>query len=507
MIERRDHVLRSMASHGWLSADELDQSLTSTLNVVAKEANPGRDATGRAPHFVAFVGREAATLEELGGTPDERRQRVLTGGYDIQTTLDVRAYDAAVAAVRQTLGEAGDPTTAIASVQPGDGAIKVLFGGLDPGLQFDPASQGRRQPGSSFKPFVYLAALRAGIDPSTVYDGSSPQTLECDQTPWRVRNYEGEGFGSASVDDAMTSSINVVYAHLMAQVGPRAVAEVAHAAGIARDAVTPPQCAMALGGLREGVSPLEQAAAFATFAAKGVYTEPYAIAKISDRDGKVLYEHGSARRSEAFKDEEAGVLTAALERVVQSGTGTAAAIGRPLAGKTGTTENYGNAWFIGYVPQMATAVWVGYPDGDRPMTDVHGRSVSGGSFPAVTFSLYMRAALARVPVQDLYRASFDDLNVRPSTSAPTATVAPPPAAAPPPTQPPPSTNPPSTSPATSAVPRPTAPAPTAPSTTRRAVTPTTSPPVTSVPPAPTVPVATSPSTTPAATIPTTSGAG
>src|SRR5262249_15940894 len=151
------------------------------------------------------------------------------------------------------------------------------------------------------------------------------------------------------------------------------------------------------------------ASAYATFAAKGVYTKPYAITKITDRNGKVLYDHGTPKRSEAFKDKEAGVLTAALEKVVQNGTGTGAAIGRPLAGKTGTTENYGKGWFIGYVPQMATAVWVGYPDGDRPMNNVHGRSVTGGSYPATTFSRYMKAALAGVPVQDLYTASFDEL--------------------------------------------------------------------------------------------------
>jgi penicillin-binding protein 1A len=181
---------------------------------------------------------------------------------------------------------------------------------------------------------------------------------------------------------------------------------------------------MALGGLREGVSPLEQAASFATFAAKGVAAEPYAIVRIKDRRGSVVYER-KPKTTQAFRDKEAGVLNAALERVVESGTGTAAAIGRPLAGKTGTSENYGNAWFVGYTPQLSTAVWVGRPEGDVPMRNIHGVNVTGGTYPARIFSRYMRAALAGVPVQDLYTASVDDLGLKTSV-APPAPISPPP---------------------------------------------------------------------------------
>ncbi|MDQ4070238.1 MAG: penicillin-binding transpeptidase domain-containing protein, partial [Actinomycetota bacterium] len=310
-----------------------------------------------------------------------------------------------------------------ASVQPGDGAIRVLFGGLDPNLEFDPASQGRRQPGSSFKPYVYLAMLKAGIDPRSSYDSSSPQTLRCAGAPWTVNNFEGEGRGMIDVDDAMTRSVNVVFAQLMARVGPQDVRDVAEKAGISREALTPPECAMALGGLRQGVSPLEQASGFATFAAKGVSAQPYAIVRIKDRRGNVVYER-RPKTTQAFRDKEAGVVNAALRSVVESGTGTAAGIGRPLAGKTGTSENYGNAWFVGYTPQLSTAVWVGRPEGDTPMRNVKGVNVTGGSFPARIFSRYMRAALAGVPVQDLYTASVDELNLRSTVS--TAPPPPPP---------------------------------------------------------------------------------
>src|SRR5205823_2695582 len=159
-----------------------------------------------------------------------------------------------------------------------------------------------------------------------------------------------------------------------------------------------------------GVSPLEQAAAFATFAAKGVYAEPYGIVRIKNRHGQVIYEH-TPKTNAALIDKEAGVLNASLEGVVNNGTGTSAAIGRTVAGKTGTTENYADAWFIGYVPQLATAVWVGHPDALVPMTDVHGIAVSGGTFPARIFRGYMRTALADLPVQDLYMASPDELSL------------------------------------------------------------------------------------------------
>jgi membrane peptidoglycan carboxypeptidase len=419
---RRDQVLRNMSKHGWLGGAELQSALASPLGV-GERRNGGRGvgAASKAPDFMAYVGREAAGISALGSTADARRKQAFTGGYTIETTVDLKATEAAVEAAKSQLGAAGDPTTAIASVEPGNGAIRVLFGGLDPNLEFDPASQGRRQPGSSFKPYVYLAMLKAGIDPRSQMDSSSPQTLRCAGAPWTVNNFEGEGRGMIDVDDAMTRSVNVVFAQLMAKVGPGAVADVAENAGIPRERVTPSECAMALGGLREGVSPLEQATGFATFAAKGVAAEPYAIVRIKDRRGQVVFER-KPKTTQAFRDKEAGVVNAALSRVVAGGTGTAAAIGRPVAGKTGTSENYGNAWFVGYTPQLSTAVWVGRPEGDVPMRGIRGIDVTGGSFPARIFGRYMKAALAGVPAVDLYTASIDELNLKSSLP----TVAPPP---------------------------------------------------------------------------------
>src|SRR5439155_2983978 len=298
------------------------------------------------------------------------------------------------------------------------GAIRVLFGGLDANRHFDVSSQGRRQPGSSFKPYLYLAALEAGIDPRTVFDSGSPKTVQCAGDPWTVHNYEGEGGGPISVDDAMAHSVNTVFEQLMVDVGPGAVQRVGMRLGIDQHELIPARCAMALGGLPQGVSPLEQAAAFATFAAKGVYAQPYSIVRIKNRRGELVYEH-KAKTSPAIPPAEAGVLNAALEGVVNDGTGTAAGIGRSLAGKTGTTENHADAWFIGYVPQLSTAVWVGYPDSLVPMTDVRGIAVSGGTYPARIFARYMRPALADVTVQALFTASPDDLSLHRLDAVPT----------------------------------------------------------------------------------------
>ena len=208
----------------------------------------------------------------------------------------------------------------------------------------------------------------------------------------------------------MAHSVNTVFQQLMADVGPGAMQRTAERLGIAHGELTPARCAMALGGLPQGVSPLEQAAAFAAFAAKGVYAQPYSIVRIKNRRGELVYEH-QAKTSPAIPPAEAGVLNAALEGVVNDGTGTAAGIGRPLAGKTGTTENHADAWFIGYVPQLSTAVWVGYPDSLVPMTDVGGIAVSGGTYPARVFARYMKPALADVEVQQLFTASPDNLSL------------------------------------------------------------------------------------------------
>ena len=471
VVKRRDQVLRAMAKHGWLARPDLDAALAEPMAL----APPQPPGVSRAPHFIDYVKREASGLEELGNDPETRRTKLLTGGYTVETTLDPKLFDATAVAVAAKLGEPGDPITAVASVVPGDGAVDNLFGGLDYlATQFGYADRGLRQPGSAFKPFVYLAALRDGIDPRSVFDGTSGRRIPCyGDRP--VENYAGEDFGGAiDVNSALARSVNVVFVDLGCQVGVRDVKRAATDAGIPDDA-TDAQGAIFLGGLDRGVSPLSMAAAYATFASGGIYAEPYGIKTIRDSRGKVVYQH-QRRAHRAFTAGQAGVLNGALQRVIGEGTGRAAGLGRPVAGKTGTTEDNVDAWFAGYVPQVATAVWVGY-DPARPMTDVHRRAVTGGSFPAAIFGDLMRTDLADVPVRALPVASPDSLHLRRLGEVPP----PPPPAAPVPPPAPPAGTPPSPGQLLVAPPDTvpsTEPVSSTPTTTRSRTTTTTAPPST-----------------------------
>lgn len=420
VLGRRNDVLDAMRRQGWLD----DAALAAAKAEPVKLAPPGAAEAGYAPHFVQYVRREAQTLDVLGSTPEARGAALDQGGYVIRTTLDRRAFDAAVAATQKTLGEPGEPTTAVVSVQPGDGAIRVLFGGLDPALQFDVASQGQRQPGSAFKPFAYLAAIEERIDPRTPFPTTSPITVPCPNGPFEVKNYEGAGGPPADLDAATADSINVVFAQLVSKTGPKAILDQAEKTGI--PAGIKPVCAIALGGTTPGVSPLHMASAYAVFAARGVYAPPYAIAAVEDPDGTVVHRKKVETR-QALDKTRVGVLNNALVRVVTEGTGRAAAIGRPVAGKTGTTQDYGDAWFVGFVPQLATAVWVGHPNKVVPMTDVRGIAVAGGTYPARIFAQTMRAALQGVPDEPIFTADPELLGLKP----PTTTTAPPPPPPPP----------------------------------------------------------------------------
>lgn len=400
---RRNRVLDAMDDHGWITTEESGSARSESLDLVPP---PDRDAV--APHFVEYVKREAVTLDELGPTVDARRHALFTGGYTIETTLDLDAYEAAEGAVTEELDEPGDPASAVVSVVPGDGAIRVLFGGRDFDEQkFDVATQALRQPGSAFKPFVYLAMLRDGIHPDSRFDSSSPREFEFDGREFEVSNYSRHGYGPIDADQALIRSVNTVYMDIGLEVGPDAVVEAARDAGIGQDLLPVP--AASLGGIDPGVSPLEMATAYATFASGGVRAEPYAIARIRDREGNVVYE-AEPERERAFDTDEAGVLNGTLMDVVRRGTGRAAALDRPVAGKTGTTSEYRDAWFVGYVPQLATAVWTGHLD-YTPMTDVHGIRVTGGSFPARIFAASMTEALRGVEPRALPVASPDELDL------------------------------------------------------------------------------------------------
>jgi penicillin-binding protein 1A len=253
-----------------------------------------------------------------------------------------------------------------------------------------------RQPGSSFKTFVLAAALEAGISPDSVWESSGFDQLVCG-SPWKVDNYEGGGSGPVSVRDATRRSVNGVYGRLMEQLCPEKVAEMAERLGIPP---IPPRFrvpSMALGSAE--VRPIDMASAYATLANLGEYHKPTFFEKIDHRSGRPVIDEPS-KPERQVSAALAWQVNDLLKGVVTGGTGTNANIGRPVAGKTGTNQEYRDAWFIGYTPQLAVAVWMGDPKSQQPMYNVQGQRVSGGSFPALVWHDFMAVAMANQEVLD-----------------------------------------------------------------------------------------------------------
>ncbi|MDP1808892.1 MAG: PBP1A family penicillin-binding protein [Actinomycetota bacterium] len=375
---RRDLVLDRMAKMHYISSVQRDIAAAEPLNIV-----PPKPRETIAPYFVEYVRQ---TLQKKYGA-----SKLYNGGLKVYTTIDLRMQKAAEAAVNSTLNQPGDPSVALVSVEPKTGYIKTIVGGRDfDADQFDLATQGRRQAGSSFKTFVLVTALSQGISPNTVFSGGSPISIRLGwgQT-WTVKNFGGAGYGALPLTEATVKSVNVVYAQLIMRVGAANVSRMARRMGIQSPVDSMP--AIALGGLSVGISPLDMASAYGTLANQGKHVEPTPISKITKLDGTVVFE-AEHKEVNAVDKNVAATATQILQEVVKRGTGKAAALNRPAAGKTGTSENLSDAWFIGYVPQLATAVWVGYPKAKRPMTSVHGTSVVGGGFPAQIWHKFMLVA-------------------------------------------------------------------------------------------------------------------
>lgn len=392
---RRDYVLRRAGKLGFLQRSRARRLRRTGLGVLR---NPPRVAT-RQPYFVEAVKRELLADPRLGQSERERAATVWRGGLEINTTLDRELQAAAEAAVDGVLGVPGDPEAALVAIRPGSGRIVAMVGGRDwsasqVNLALGTAGGGSgRQPGSSFKPLVAATALEAGIPLDARYE-SSPAvfTLPSGET-WPVHNSEGTAGGLLPLDEALIRSVNGVYARLILQLGAGQIATQARAMGI--QAEIPPYPSIALGGVE--VSVLDMASAYATLANSGTVVEPTTIEEIRLPDGETIAPdqqrvHGVVAPGNAY------LLTRVMEQVIERGTGTAADIGRPAAGKTGTTNDYADAWFVGYTPDLVTAVWVGYPQGLIPMTSVHGIRVSGGTFPAQIWQRFMYEAHVGKPI-------------------------------------------------------------------------------------------------------------
>ena len=334
-----------------------------------------------------------------------RRDNVERGGCKVYTTIDLKKQKEARDAITDKLAEIG-PSSAIVSIDPANGNIVTMASSAQYGKsKFNLAAQGHRQPGSSFKMMVLMTALREGVNPSsTSYVSRGSMELDdppCGSpaSPWKVKTYSGTGGGSINLVSATLASDNSVYAQLTSDLGPDKVKETARMMGI--KSKLNGYCAESLGGLEDGVSPLEMASAYATIANGGYRNRPRMIEKVVDREGKTvkLPKRWRVHRAKVFSNGVTYEATKILKQNIQSGTGTHANIGCPAAGKTGTTDHNIDAWFVGFTPRLSTAVWVGFPGSTATsMNGIYsptGGNIDGGTYPADIWGEYMKQAVGK----------------------------------------------------------------------------------------------------------------
>ena len=386
---RREVVLRRMAEFGALSDADAKRLAKSDLGLIPPEK---RRTTGQ--YFLEYVQH---TLEAKYGA-----DMVYKGGLHVYTTLNPSMQLAAELALREGLktletrtkvkpGE--HPEGAIVTLEPQTGYVKAIVGGYDFfRSEFNRAVQARRQPGSAFKPFVYIAALEAGFTPATrVEDAPVSYAVGPNGKAWKPENYDRKFRGPTTLQQAIEESVNIVTVKLQERVGVNHTVQVARRLGIASPLA--PNLSLALG--TSDLTLLELTSAYGALANQGTWVTPTTIRYVTDARGKLLDEEVPQGR-ESMSPEMAYVITHMLRGVVERGTGQGAkALGRPVAAKTGTTNDYSNAWFIGYTPRVATGVWVGY---DRPRS--LGRDETGSRVAVPIWTAYMTKILGDTPRDD-----------------------------------------------------------------------------------------------------------
>ncbi len=384
--QRRAFVLRTMREQGLIAPADETAARDAALPDPADVRLPGTQ--GPAPYFGNYVKQQL--IERYGA------QRVFGDGLRVTTTIDPGVQRIASDAISKWLDDPAGPTAALVAIDPRNGGVVAMVGGNYRKSQFNLAAQSRRQPGSSFKPFVLATALEQGIAPSSGFV-SRPLTISLGDKLWYVHNYDDAYLGAATLEEGTVHSDNAVYAQVTQLVGPRAIVKTAHRLGIR----SPLNSYFAIGLGAEAVNPLEMARAFSAFANGGyridssiLSNQPRTIDSIelgpaADAEDNELEPH------RVLSKRTSAVVNTLLQEVVSRGTGKRAALpDRPVAGKTGTTENYGDAWFVGYTPQLVSAVWVGYPNRLVPMlTQYDGDAVAGGTYPALIWRTFMQRAL------------------------------------------------------------------------------------------------------------------
>jgi membrane peptidoglycan carboxypeptidase len=385
---RRDDVLRRMAEDGYLTTRRRDAALDVPIDVEEREPLPAV----REPHLVDLVVRQLLADPSFGATEADRADRLYRGGVTVHTTVDPQLQEIARSTLRDHLPGDDDPEAAVTVVDPSTGHVLAVTGNRSyDELQFDLATQARRQPGSTFKTFVLAAAIAAGHHPDERLDGR-PGTIQTDQGTWEVRNYERTDPGDVSLAGATRLSVNTAYARLGVDVGIHRVAATARAMGVVSP-VPPDEPQITLGGGELGVTTWDLAAGYATIANGGEHVPTTVVDRVEDADGEVVW-RPDRRPRQALSPDVAYVTAGVLEGVVEAGTGLAARVpGWQVAGKTGTTSDHADAWFAGTTPALSAAVWVGHLEGRIPLEGVRGvRRVTGGSIPAEIFADLMRAA-------------------------------------------------------------------------------------------------------------------
>jgi penicillin-binding protein 1A len=448
-MARRNSVLRDMLQQHDISGAQYQASIGQPLPTANDLQQPAEPSA--APYFTSWLRPQILSAMGLGHgvSPSVAEYRAYYGGLKIHTSLDLGVQQAADQAIQQTLPYSpGQPTASLVSIDNKTGEVRAMVGGpVVDGHEdykhhpFNLAAEGHRQPGSSFKPFTLAVALESGIGPDSVWT-SAPQDFIVPHSGGKehfiVHNFGNSYSGSTSLQGATDVSDNSVFAQVGIQVGPARVARMAKRTGI-RSPVSN-NYAMILGGLRIGVSPLDMAHAYETFATGGLKVfnpllgspngGPIGIDSIDCNDcahtGIPAHLANKPLLKRILPADVAETVQEMLQGPVQSGTATAAAIsGVTVAGKTGTTSNYGDAWFIGWTPQLTTAVWVGYPDKLVPMnTQYDGGPVEGGTWPAIIWHAFMVQALQILQQREQSKNGGQNTTSTDTTPAPTPSVTP-----------------------------------------------------------------------------------
>ena len=382
-LVRRDAVLRALRRSGYIT----EVRYAAAVRDRSLHLHPSPAYASREPYFVGYVEN---LLQQAYGAATVR-----AGGLKIYTTIRPRLQHAAVAALSRVVYARRDPAGAIVSIDPATGAIRAMAAVTPgtPGNEFNLATTAERQAGSTFKPIVLAAGVAQGMNPWSTRYLSAPFYYAPLQ--WRVRTYDGTYAGPETVAAATIHSDNTVYARLALDVGPDAIVSMARKLGVQTELEATPSLALGT----SAVTPLDMASVYATLAAGGVHSRPLAIRKVVFPGGKIGTGWGELQQERVIPDWVAATVTHVLEENMLHGTGVGAHVpGRVDAGKTGTTDNYADAWFCGYTPSLEATVWIGYPQAETPMLDVHGAAVSGPTLPATAWRLFMERTVEGSPV-------------------------------------------------------------------------------------------------------------